>query len=219
MSATDWLANMAVDELAKSAAQSVRVPAQARSNLDLAQQIATYWRSLLGEATYKSQHHMVTKTRQDGTTYCERTRDSDGKPPGNVRTSHRDSDSEHNDNSSPTLELPMHADAPVATAAQLPAPAAPSTAVETTQQQDDPYEAHKLIEALEVSERRKALAQLRTIQGHTPNRSRETSLMRNVEFCSPEMSPRRPPAEQPLREGMHPRPACRAQRRSRPRCR
>ena len=85
ISAVDWLANMAVDELAKSAAHSVRVPPQTLAKLDRAQKVAAYWRTQLAEATYRSQNHLHTSVLPDGTTHTETKRDSDGRPAGNSR--------------------------------------------------------------------------------------------------------------------------------------
>ena len=103
ITAVDWLANMAVDELAKSAAHSVRVPPQTLSKLDKAQRVATYWRAQLAEATFRSQNHVVSTTLQDGSVQTETRRDSDGKPAGNSKhgSARADSTDEEDDSAPP----------------------------------------------------------------------------------------------------------------------
>ena len=84
----DWMGNMAADELAKSAAHSVRVPAHIIRKLEDVEAAAAYWRCMLGETTYKSQNFPVQTTMPDGTVAMTVKRDSDGKPPGNVKYPH-----------------------------------------------------------------------------------------------------------------------------------
>ena len=94
LTAVDWLANMAVDELAKSAARSVRVPESVLTKLDKAYEVATYWRTQLGEATFRSQNHTVSVLDPDGSLRTEVRRDSDGRPAGNVKHSEAAVDSD-----------------------------------------------------------------------------------------------------------------------------
>ena len=80
LSSLDWLANMAVDELAKHAANSCRVDATTRSKLQPAWANALFWRSRLGAVTHDAQNHYVDEVQPDGTVVATRDRDSIGRP-------------------------------------------------------------------------------------------------------------------------------------------
>ena len=81
----DWIGNMAADELAKSAANSDRVPYNVLRQLNDVEAAAAYWRCTLGETTYRAQNFQVQNILPDGTITTTVKRDSDGKPPGNVK--------------------------------------------------------------------------------------------------------------------------------------
>ena len=81
----DWMANMAADELAKSAANLVRVPADVRQKLISVETAAAFWRCTLGETTFKSQNVVSTVVDEEGNAKQVTLRDSDGKPSGNAK--------------------------------------------------------------------------------------------------------------------------------------
>jgi hypothetical protein len=90
MTALDWMANRAVDELAKSAANSVRVPQAALNRLKAVEDLATFWRTRLGRVTYASQNHLCSVLGDDGFMRTVRKRDADGKPQTSNRRDTRD---------------------------------------------------------------------------------------------------------------------------------
>ena len=80
ITALDWLSNMAVDELAKSAARSCRVPEATRTRVRAAKTAALFWRSRLGRVTHASQNHITTSMNERGEPATTVHRDSEGKP-------------------------------------------------------------------------------------------------------------------------------------------
>ena len=85
----DRLGNMAVDELAKSAARASRVPELTRNRAMEARSNALAWRSRLGRVTYASQNFPVVNYNSLGEPVPTVRRDSDGKPqaPDNASSS------------------------------------------------------------------------------------------------------------------------------------
>ena len=80
VSIIDWIGNHAADLIAKSAAETVRVPASTRAKLKRHAEAALHWRATLGARTYTSQNFKQEVTGEDGSTSVKTIRDSDGKP-------------------------------------------------------------------------------------------------------------------------------------------
>ena len=80
LSSLDWLANMAVDELAKHAAAQRRVDRGTRQKLQAAWANAMFWRCRLGTVTYDAQNHFVDELQPDGQVKSVKYRDSIGRP-------------------------------------------------------------------------------------------------------------------------------------------
>ena len=80
ITALDWLGNMAVDELAKSAAKASRSPEIARNRITQARINALGWRCRLGRVTHASQNFPVIRYDDRGEAVPSLRRDSDGKP-------------------------------------------------------------------------------------------------------------------------------------------
>ena len=83
MSSLDWLANKAVDELAKHAASTCRVDQGTRTKLQAAWANAVFWRCRLGAVTHDSQNLCIDELQRDGTIKSRRYRDSIGRPKNN----------------------------------------------------------------------------------------------------------------------------------------
>ena len=109
------------------------LPAATLAKLTEAQSIATYWRAQLGEATYRSQNHVVSTPQQDGTVRTETKRDSDGRPPGNKKVQGPADDTTDEEACSPTAHAAATSTAPPLSAAPPAQPAPKLPAVSDAQ--------------------------------------------------------------------------------------
>ena len=87
LTSIDWLANAAVDALAKTAAASSREHQLTRDALNKSAERARLWRQRLSRATFAAQNHKTTRTDEEGKTLTVVKRDRDSKPAGNLGTS------------------------------------------------------------------------------------------------------------------------------------
>ena len=80
ISALDWLRNMVVDKLAKSAAKSQRLSTDTKLRMQAIQETAAFWRRRLGRVTHASQNLRHSYIDETGALRSCTRRDSDGKP-------------------------------------------------------------------------------------------------------------------------------------------
>ena len=88
MRAIDWLANRAVDALAKAAAAAERLPKCQRLKILQAKADVKRWRTRLARVTTASQRFAERQCDERGAVRTTLKRDSDGKPSGNTRHEH-----------------------------------------------------------------------------------------------------------------------------------